>query len=236
MSESILLEPGQRGLLAGQTGSGKTQNAIWQLRNTEIFPRFILDTKIEDAFFGLPEGDETLKLIESHDELLQLKKVPDDEWPDYVLIRPNTSHLTDPEILDTYLHLLYENFGHCFIYIDELYMFHTSAGRCGAGLIGLLTRGRSRGKTVLQSTQRPAYISRFCFTESNRFYVHKLLDKRDRKTFDMMIPSFSEQPIPPKYHFYYFDSAIDDAPRLYAPVPYQQLNPKKIKFSKKTWI
>jgi hypothetical protein len=86
----------------------------------------------------------------------------------------------------------------------------------------------------LQSTQRPSWICRFCFTESQKFYIHGLIDERDRKTLDSMIPSFSRYPIPPKFHFYHFEVGEHTEPQLYKPVPFEKLDRKKI-FSRK-WV
>lgn len=230
---SILLKAGERGLLVGQTGSGKTGNAIFQLQHAPVFPVIVFDTKIEDAFFGLPEGDESIDLIQSFADLKKYSEKAAEHWADYILVRPADFELMDRDILDAYCKLVYNRFGRCTIYFDEMYNWHAN-GQPLASFVGLLTRGRSRGKTVLQASQRPAWISRFCFTESQKFYVHGLIDERDRKSLDSMIPNFSHYELPPKYHFYYFEVAETPAPVLFAPVPYKKLDSKKI-FSRK-WV
>jgi len=229
----LFLEKGERGLLVGQTGSGKTANALFQLRNAPVYPVIIFDTKIEDAFFGLPQGDETIDLIGSIGDLERYAKQSAKHWADYILVRPGIDEVLDRDILDSYCRLVYNRFGPCTIYYDEMYNWHANALPL-PGFVGLLTRGRSRGKTVLQGAQRPAWISRFCFTESQKFYIHFLNDERDRKSLDSMIPNFSRVALPPKYHFYHFEVAEHQEPVLYAPVPYEKLNVKKI-FTRK-WV
>ncbi|MHB8387514.1 MAG: hypothetical protein ACYDAO_09370 [Thermoplasmataceae archaeon] len=227
------MKKGERGLLVGRTGSGKTQNAVFQMRHSVVSPVIILDTKIENAFFGLPEEDEKLDLIESIDDFKSMSKRPKKDLPEYILVRPEKEVIQNSELQDEYCNLLYHKFSSCFIYFDELYNWHKT-GRTGDELIGLLTRGRSRGKTVLMSSQRPALISRFCVSETDKFYIHHLNDMRDRKTIGEFIPDFQKVQTPPKYHFWHYNVSESEQPTLYAPVPFQELNESKI-FNKK-WI
>lgn len=231
---SLFLNHGERGLLVGQTGSGKTQNALFQLRNAKTFPIIIFDTKIEDAFFAAPLENEKMELVESVEQFLALSKRPRNKMPDFILVRPNVSEIMNLDILDMYGQIAYDCFGSCFIYVDELYQWHTPGGTPVKSIIALYTRGRSKGKTFLGSSQRPARISRFCVSESQKFYVHWLGDNRDRKILNEVIPNFDKMPPPPKHHFYHFEAGEHLTPVLYKPVPFTKLNPEKI-FTK-MWI
>lgn len=216
---SILLDKGQRGLLVGQTGSGKTQNALWQLRHTPIWPVIIFDTKIEPEFLTLADGDEKLQLIDGFEEYTQHSKLRRSERPDFAVVRPSIDEMGDVDAMDGYVRLAYEKFGPGLFYFDEVYNWH-NRGAAGNGLIGLLTRGRSKGKTVLMATQRPSWISRFCVTESQKFYLHWLADSRDKKTLAEVVPNFDKLPDVPKHHFYHYSTTDHEtAPRLYLPVP-----------------
>jgi len=231
---SLLLEKGNRGLLIGKTGSGKSQNGLFQLKNAPVWPAVIFDTKIEDCFFSLPEEGEELEVAHSVSDLKAIQKRPSKEWPDYILVRPSAEEVRAWEPLDEYSHFMYNNFGACFIYYDELYNWHDNM-RAGSGLMNLLTRGRSRGKTTLMASQRPSWISRFCMTETDKFYIHKLQDQRDRVSLSAVVPGIEKIPSPPKFHFWHYDTSEDmDAPVLYKPVPETKVNPHKI-FSKK-WL
>jgi len=229
---TIFLKSGEKGFIAGQTGSGKTQGAIFLLRHSAGFPKIILDSKIEDEFFKLPEGDEKLEVVESFAALERLAKLSAKHWPDYILVRPEPSDLSDSAAMDRYPALIYERFGRCLCYVDEVFSFQ-EGGRIGAGFLGLITRGRSRGKTLLMGAQRPAWISRFCLTESKKFYIYRLIDRRDHKTFSEIVPGFAKMGNPPEFHFWFYDTATD-APQLSAPVPFEPLQRSTIKTGK--WL
>lgn len=215
----MLLEKGERGLLVGQTGSGKTQNALFQLRESRVWPIIIFDTKIEDAFLDLPVKGDSIDMVESFAEFEKHSKLRRNERPDYLIVRPSIAEAQSPELMDEYTQLAYNKFGSGLFYYDEIYNWHNN-GQAGPGLIGLLTRGRSKGKTVLMATQRPSWISRFCITESQKFYIHWLADQRDKKTLAAVIPNFDKLGELPPFHFWHYSTKEHrNAPRIFKPVP-----------------
>jgi hypothetical protein len=232
----MLLKRGERGLLVGKTGSGKTQNGLFQLMHTPLWPRIIFDTKIEDAFFSLPVGDETLEVIEGLENFIKYAKTSKaKDWPDYLLVRPTGEEYVDPEILDEYARVVYESFGACFFYIDEVVNMHKN-GRALPHLMNVLCRGRSRGKTTLMGSQRPAMISRSCLTETDRFYMHKLTDMRDRKTLGEVVPDFADYAPPPEYHFWHYSHKDHEKCELFLPVPEIKFDAAMKKKFKKRWL
>lgn len=214
---SIILEPGQRGILCGQTGSGKTWGGIFQLQHSPQPLVIVLDTKGEPAFNTLPLGRETHDFYESGDEMAKALKSPD--LPNYMIVRPSADELADVMEMDGVLQAIYRARRKCLVFIDEAYQWHVN-GKAGAGLTGLLTRGRSMGISTLIATQRPAWISRFCFSEAQKFFIYKLSDKKDRKTIAEYIPDFDAEIVVPKYNFWYYDNSDNsDSAVFYNPVP-----------------
>ena len=205
----LIVQHGERAFICGMTGSGKTTFAIWQLMHIEQSPIIIYDTKGEPKFEALPAS----VVVEDFPSIL--KAIQKDEH-DYIIVRPPADVFTSPERLDKLLmeHYLYLQ-GHV-AYIDEVATFHRNA-ITGTGLANLLQRGRSKGITLIMSTQRPARISRSCVSESQKFFIFRLRDRRDRKIFDEIIEEYSKLYNPPK-HYFYFDEDDGEKPVLYRPV------------------
>lgn len=228
---SILLERGQRGIIVGQTGSGKTMGAIWQLQQSPLSPVIILDTKGEPAFNNIARDEERLEVYHGGEKFLNAWKKR--EQPEYIIVRPDPEEIAEPLLMDAILSGIYYAGKPALIYIDEAYQWHIN-GRAGAGLVGLLTRGRSKGMTTLISTQRPAWISRFCFSEAQKFYVYRLADRRDMKTLAEYIPDFSEKDIAKKFFFYYYDIDMERC-IMYKPVPMPKLD-KQVIETRRAWL
>lgn len=230
---SILLEPGQRGVMIGQTGSGKTVGAIYQLQHAPFDCVIVLDTKGEPAFNALAVDDETQVIYESGAAFLRALKSKD--WPNFMIVRPTPDEMIDLEFLDSLLLAIYHARRPCLVYVDEAYQWHVH-GQAGAGLTGLLTRGRSLGISTLLSTQRPAWVSRFCFSESQKFYVYKLGDGRDVKTLAEHIPEFMRYYKRKKFAFWYYDNASDmEFAQFFNPVPLP-IKPRGRDSSGRKWL
>lgn len=222
--DNILLKKGERGMIIGQTGSGKTIGALVHMQATDLYPVIILDTKGEPAFNDIADdGDEETPPEETiiyNDGESFVKQWFKKRQPEYSIVRPTPAEMSDAEQLDSILTRIYDTNKKCLVYIDEAYQWHVN-GRAGNGLIGLLTRGRSKGMSVLMSTQRPMWVSRFCFTEAQKFYIYRLSDKRDHKSIAEYIPDFAEKKVAQKHYFHYYDNSQDEKGiRYFSPVPY----------------
>lgn len=205
----IIPKTGERALIVGATGSGKTGFACFILERLETVPIIIYDTKEENKFTALPGSI----VVQSQGELEEALGNPE---IDYIVYRPSLEITVDPDLLDDLLLTHYHRYRETVAYIDEVYQFH-KGGKCGPGLIGLLTRGRSRGITTIISTQRPSYLSRFCITESQKFYIFSLIDKQDKKRIGDVVPDFANLSDPVKFGFWYYHVG-DDAPKKYQPI------------------
>lgn len=162
--------PGTRLAVFGRSGSGKTYLEKWQMLRTR-YHWVVLDTKSDSGF------DEWLP----QKGLIPMSRVSR-LWKDrqIVVVRPKPHELADPKFLDMYLgelHDAYEGFGIC---IDETYQV-ALGHRAGAGLTGVVTRGRDRRQSVIIGSQRPAWVPQFCFSEANAYCVLSLTMDVDRK-------------------------------------------------------
>lgn len=202
---------GERALSIGKTGSGKTMFNRWLLERLPDAPVIVYDTKHDRKFDDLPGGVVATSMEEAEAAIDHL-------GTDYVIIRPPPLVTANPGALDRILMHHEEFWRGMDAYIDEIYHFHSS-GRAGPGLNGLYTRGRARGITTIASTQRPAWVSGFVFSETNLFYVFRLTRDKDKKNVNDFIPEFSELPTAPKFNFYAWREDGDAAPKLMKPVP-----------------
>lgn len=184
----------------GRTGSGKTQAAMWHLSmaNFDRMPYVILDFKTDDS----------INNIEHATHLDGYNDVP--KSPGIYVLHPLPS---ETEQVEQYLYKLWakERVG---IYCDEGYMLQDNEA-----FIACLTQGRSKQIPMIVLTQRPAWISRFVFSEADFYQVFALNDSRDRKTIASFVPgNFKDKVKLPNYHSYYYDVAEDNL-RVLGPVP-----------------
>jgi len=205
----IVPKLGERGLIVGATGSGKSAFVCFLLERLEHVPIVIYDTKDEDKFLSLKNSRVVTNEMDCQNAI-------GDAEIDYIIFRPPLEIVTNPDAMDELLLTHYNLYHDVGAYIDEVYQFHKGT-RAGPGLVGLLTRGRSRGITTLISTQRPSYLSRFCLTESQRFFVFKLIDLQDKKRIGDIVPDFAKLPDPEKFGFWYYEAG-SDKPVLMRPV------------------
>lgn len=219
MIDHLILKPGERGIYIGQTGSGKTRGAMYQLQQNPIWPIIVFDTKGENAFEELPlNKDESIEIIDSMADFI--KKWPRKIVADYTIVRPDGDEMATPfGIMNDGLRKIERQAMPCLLYFDELYQWH-EGGRAGSGLIGILTRGRSKGIATAMSTQRPSFVSRFCFTESQKFFFYKLQDKRDKKTIGEFVPGADELRFEKPFSWFFSDnSAYGKGIQAMKPVP-----------------
>lgn len=194
---NITLRRASRGLAVGKTGSGKSTLALAMIPAMPL-PVLCVDTKysrsISDAaaVHGWEIVEELPKRLE-----------------DRIVWRPAPDQLADPYAMDAELDRLVRTHAICSVYIDELYQLHAN-GRAGPGIIGLWTRGRELGFTTLASTQRPAWVSQFCLTESDQYYLFTLTLKDDRKKLSECLgnPEIADN-ILKKHWFWYVEQGND---------------------------
>lgn len=165
----LAYKPGERICVIGKSGSGKTTLLLHLAWNSPTAPVIVFNTKHDNGYHRMIEKRDRFKELP-----LRLRS-----GQSFVLIEPDGETVADPDDLDDMLVQLSES-KNITVVIDEAYMFHT-AGQAGPGLTGLLTRGRSRGQTTIIGTQRPAWVSRFVFSEATQGYCGMLNTRDDQK-------------------------------------------------------
>jgi hypothetical protein len=186
--------PGKRATIAGRTGSGKTTLACWLLKRSPLH-WVILNPKHTAGYSTLPDCN----VITS----LDLKKISKSiESHKFTLINPGLGE-ANPETLDLVIEWLHNNYQSVGLCCDELYTLHTG-GQCGPGLIAWLTRGRELKQSFIGLTQRPAWISLFCFSEADYLGEMDLQLKKDRQRFfEFTGNPASLQRLPPRKWLWY---------------------------------
>lgn len=167
------LRPGERLVACGTTGSGKSTLAKRYLERSP-YHWIIFNPKGTRAFDRLP-GTHTL------DNKITIVNV-EAAIKKYKYVNLKFSSGWTWEYQDALLRNICEKFTNIGVLIDELYYIHASNGFAGSGLVGLLSRGRELHQTFIGLTQRPRFVSKFIFSESDYLIEFFLKLPEDRKT------------------------------------------------------
>ncbi len=202
------IKPGKRAIISGRTGSGKSTLACWLLNRSKQH-WLIFNPKHTGAYKDLPDSV-TISGFRQREIEKSLEKNR------FTIINFSAIE-SEPQFLDAcilHFHEAYENIGIC---VDELYTVHNN-GRAGSGLVSWLTRGREMKQSFLGLTQRPAWISKFCYSESDYICGMDLSLDEDRKTMraNSGCGAFLDR-IEPR-HWVWYDVAADKTAR-YGQVP-----------------
>lgn len=203
-----VIRPGKRATIAGRTGSGKTTLANWLLKRSPLH-WIILNPKHTAGYAALP-GVKTIHGI----KLKEIEKSISENK--FTLVNPGIGEAT-PETLDLVIQWLHDNYTNVGLCCDELYTLH-QGGQAGPGLIAWLTRGRELNQSFVGLTQRPAWLSLFCFSEADYLGEMDLMLKKDRQRFyEFTGREESLKRLPPRKWLWY--EAESDTLNRYGEVP-----------------
>lgn len=184
--------------IVGATGSGKTIAEIWHLsmRDLTSFTWVIFNWKGDKSIDGIP-----------HAKFIDLDEIP--IKPGVYIYHPLPG---DDARVEQIMWEIWQR-GKIGVVIDEGYM----VGERNPAFRAILTQGRSKEIPVIVLSQRPVWMDRFVFSESEFFQIFRLADSRDRKSVQQFIPNDIDKRLP-KFHSYYYDVAEDKISVL-LPVP-----------------
>lgn len=185
--------------IVGATGSGKTVAGMYHLsrRDLERKTWIVYDFK----------RDELINDIENAQHIELASKLPD--RPGLYIVHPRPG---EEDAVDEHMFRIWdqENIG---VYVDEGYMI----GQKSPGFRALLTQGRTKQIPMIVLSQRPVYMDRFVFSESQFFQVFRLQHDDDISSAQKFIPYDLSKRLP-RYYSYYYD-AVSDRLVVLTPVP-----------------
>jgi hypothetical protein len=185
--------------IIGATGTGKTYAGMWHLsrRNFDSKVWIVYDFK----------RDELINDVQSAQHVDLNSPLP--ERPGLYVVHP---HPGTEGLVDDHMFRIWEreNIG---VYVDEGYM----VGQRSEGFRALLTQGRSKHIPMIINSQRPVYMDRFVFSESQFFQVFRLQHNDDISSAQKFIPHDIQKRLP-RYHSYYYD-VVSDRLVVLSPVP-----------------
>jgi len=183
----------QRLSIVGRTGSGKTVAAVWHLSHAafDVMPWVVYDFKRDSLLSQIGELDGA--------EHIDTDFIP--RRPGIYFVHP---HPDDVELVQAQMWGIWaqENTG---VYVDEGYMV-CGPSNSNSAFRSLLTQGRSKRIPMIILSQRPVWLDRFVFSESDFYQLFALNHSGDRKKMMEYIPADLSRPLP-EYHSYYHDVA-----------------------------
>lgn len=185
--------------IVGATGSGKTQAGMYHLSRRDLNSKvwIVYDFKRDDLINEVGDAQ--------HMDLTS----PLPERPGLYIVHPRPGN---EDLVDEHMFRIWEreDIG---VYVDEGYMI----GNKSPGFRALLTQGRSKRIPMIVLSQRPVYMDRFVFSESQFFQIFRLQHDDDVSSAQKFIPYDLSKRLP-RYHSYYYD-VVSDKLVVLSPVP-----------------
>jgi hypothetical protein len=176
----------QRIALLGCTGSGKTLGGLFHLSNAnfDAMPWTIIDFKKDEHIEAIPRAQYV---------------TPNDtpKHPGIYILQP-----APKEDISGYLTRVWRKGSHG-VFVDEGFVMSSVPANENMFEV-LMTQGRSLRIPMIMLSQRPAWVSRFMFSEADYIQTWRLNDKRDIKTVESFLPQDAYKRLP-DFHSLYYD-------------------------------
>lgn len=188
-----------RHAIVGTTGTGKTRAALWflSLKDYTERPWIIYNFKGEEDIDNIPFIHEI--------GLHQTPKVPG-----IFVVKP-LPHETEEVEMQMWEIWKRGNMG---VYVDEGYMI----GSDNRAYRALLTQGRSKRIPMMNLSQRPVFMDKFVFTETDFWSIFEQGSDQDEKKIKEYIRRDIDTTTLAPFHSYYFDKKAKELIPL-QPVP-----------------
>lgn len=200
---AIKLGQYDRGVLIGKTGCGKTTLAKFLVED---------EAKPYSVTWNPKGSDNVLRWRQTH--VTTLSELYDEEEDNERLIyTPHPLMARNERNQYEFFYWIYER-KYTRLYIDEATEITYSANKPPEYLTAVLNRGRERGVSTLTATQRPSGVPMNILSESENYYVFKLLLPQDKQRVELITGiSVEDQNDLKDFEFYYFNVSRGLLPR-----------------------
>jgi hypothetical protein len=190
MSNFQLPRIDQRVTIMGRTGSGKTQFGAWLLSVAPFTeqPYVMIDYKYDALLNSITRVRE-----------IGFNEVPKE--PGLYVLHPLPE--ADDDNVDNFLRRVWsrENIG---LFFDE-----TTLVPDRSAFRSILTQGRSKHIPAIMLTQRPAWVSKHCFTDAEYYALFHMQHQDDHKRIRGFIPDIDLASRLPDWHSRWYDVSQD---------------------------
>ncbi|HEY7162860.1 MAG TPA: hypothetical protein VH815_16485 [Acidobacteriota bacterium] len=196
--QAIKMGRNDRGVLIGKTGCGKTTLARFLIEDPNKHWSVTWNPKGSENVFSWYTQKHVSSLRELYDE-------SQEEENNRLVYTPHPLKARDEKDQYEFFYWIYDR-RNTRLYIDEATEIVYTSFKPPEYLTACLNRGRERGVSTLTATQRPSGVPMNILSESEHYYVFKLLLHQDKQRVEQITGiTVEEQNDLNDYEFYYFN-------------------------------